>query len=84
LSERFIVIECRDRVVRQAMVQDIAAIPKLKRIQAAAEKLLTLVANKGEPMDHPDNQKLLEAGDIISVNEGNLWALMAELRSSAT
>jgi hypothetical protein len=54
---------------------------RLLRIEEAAERLLSLVESKGEPRDAPANQKLISAGDTIAVNEGNLWALMTELRS---
>ena len=79
LEERFILIECRDGAVRKRMAAQIADIPRLQRIEEAAKQLLSLVANKGQPMTHPDNQRLINAGDTISVNEGNLWMLHAAL-----
>jgi hypothetical protein len=54
---------------------------RLYRIEAAAERLLSLVEEKGQPRDGPENQRLLTAGDTIAVNEGNLWALLAEVKS---
>jgi len=81
LEARFILIECRDPLVRKRMAENIKALPKLLRIQEAAERLLSLVQAKGQPLDHPENQKLISAGDTIMVSEGNLWALLGELRS---
>jgi hypothetical protein len=54
---------------------------KLKRIEEAARRLLSLVEQKGLTRDHPENQALINAGDIICVNEGNLWLLQMALNS---
>ena len=52
---------------------------RIQALEAAARQLLSLVANKGQPMSHPDNQALYNAGDTIMVNEGNLWNLQMVL-----
>lgn len=56
-------------------------IARLLRIEAAAKKLLSLVEAKGKLLSDPENQALLNAGDTIAVNEGNLWALQMEINS---
>lgn len=48
-------------------------------VVTAVRELLALVQNKGQPMSHPDNVKLREAGDTILVNEGQLWQLQLAL-----
>jgi hypothetical protein len=54
-------------------------IKRLRAIEAAARKLLTTVCDKSQPWDSPENKTLAEMGDVISVNEGNLWALQSAL-----
>ena len=81
LETRFILIECRDMFIRKRVAEHVADLPRLLRIEAAARTLLSLVENKGEPRDHPDNQALMNAGDRIAVNEGNLWLLQAAVNS---
>lgn len=49
------------------------------------ERLLLLTEHKGASRDSEHNKMLLNAGDIISVNEGSLWMLhfnMAEGRKA--
>lgn len=58
-----------------------AKVERLQRIETAAKQLLSLVEAKGQPHDAPENVALLEAGDTIAVNEGNLWALQMEINS---
>lgn len=48
-------------------------------LASAARNLLALVQNKGQPMSHPDNRKLTDAGDVILVSEARLWMLQLAL-----
>jgi len=48
---------------------------RVQQLSAAIDQLFSLVQEKGEPLSSPANQALINAGDTISVNEGNLWNL---------
>jgi hypothetical protein len=52
---------------------------RIKQLSDAIDDLFKLVQNKGQPMSHPENQALINAGDTIAVNEGALWNLRWEL-----
>jgi len=55
------------------------ALPSI--LETAAEELLSLVQDKHQPLSHPDNLRLTEAGDTILVNEARLWALQLALQT---
>ena len=48
---------------------------RVQQLTEAADRLLKLVADKSQPMDHPTNRALTDAGDVILVNEAALWNL---------
>jgi hypothetical protein len=53
-------------------------------LETTARDLLSLVQNRQQPMSHPDNLKLTEAGDTILVSEARLWALQLALLNHQT
>lgn len=55
-------------------------IRRLQRTETAAKRLLSLVEAKGQPRESAENRALIEAGDTIAVNEGNLWALQIAMQ----